>query len=217
MSRTTIEQHEVSFNAEKDLKAVGDQIIMKVVRNEKTVGGLILPKGEKTSSCIGKVISVGHGYTAPKTGELFPLPILAGDHVVTMEYMGHRMELRSGDYRIVREHGIWCMLYGKFDNDRVEVTTVVPYNGKILVNPIVKEKTDGGIFLPSDPKTQFQFADVVTVGYGWRDMDYGNFNRVEVSGGDRVVMRRYAGSQITVKGKELRIIDRQDVLAVVEE
>lgn len=216
MGRTTFDDVEVAFDVDTELRPTGDQLLMKVIRNDKTVGGIILPKGEKSSSCVGRVMSVGSGYVSPKTGKNHALAFEVGDVVVTMEYMGHRMELRSGHYRIVREHGIWCYLKGNFDKNPMVINEVIPYNGKILVRPTDKEKTDGGLIVLQE-KTMYQRCEIVAVCAGIRNMESGEIHPAEVSVGEKAIFRRYSGSQLTVKGEELRLIDQKDILFVMED
>lgn len=217
MGRTVIESHEVVFDPDNDLRPVGDQVLIKGIKNEKTVGGIILPKGEKASSFVGEVVGVGNGFLSHRTGTLFQLAVRVGDYVVTMDYMGQHLDINGHKYRLVREHGIWAILEVRHREGGFEIDKVTPYNGHILVRPLVTEKSEGGIFLPSDPKVMYQRCEIVSVGHGYRDMESGEIHQVEVSVGEKAVMRRYAGSQLTVKREELRLIDRQDILFVMEE
>lgn len=215
MSRTVIDDMEIDCDVEKDLIPTGDQVLLKEIRTDRTEGGLILPNGERTSNFIGEVVAVGSGYTG-EAGK-FPMPFRKGWVLLTMQYMGHKIELRRGNYRMVREHGIWARVFGQFRNGKCLVERVWPYHGKLLVRPGAEEKTAGGIFLPTDPKVQYRRARVLNSSRWYRDMKSGRTVPMELHGDERIVMLRYAGSQLTVKGEELRLIDRQDVLFVIEE
>jgi chaperonin GroES len=83
-----------------------------------------------------------------------------------------------------------------------------PLGARALVKETEREQTtESGIVLPDTAKEKPQNAEVVAVG---ADED------VEVSVGDVVVLRKYAGTEVELDGEEHRIVDPEDVLGVVE-
>ena len=90
-----------------------------------------------------------------------------------------------------------------------------PLQDRILVRRVEEEaKTSGGIIIPDTAKEKPQQAVVVAVGPGRSD-DEGKVHPLDVRAGDRVLLSKYAGSEVTVDGKEHLIIREDDVLGVI--
>lgn len=77
-----------------------------------------------------------------------------------------------------------------------------------------EETTQSGIILAGSAKEKPQFAEVVAVGPGG-EVD-GKEVKMELKVGDKVIMSKYAGTEIKLDGEEYVIISQKDVLAVVE-
>lgn len=70
------------------LKAIFDNIIIKVVEEEEaTVGNIFVPDLGKESSLKGKVVSVGEGHISPFTGTFLPTTLKEGQ-IVLLPIMG---------------------------------------------------------------------------------------------------------------------------------
>ena len=93
-----------------------------------------------------------------------------------------------------------------------------PTGDKVLVEPIeakeAKGKT-GGIIIPDTAKEKPMEGLVVAVGPG-KTGDDGKKVPLEVKPGDRVLVGKYGGTEIKLEGKEYRILDREDLLAILE-
>lgn len=90
-----------------------------------------------------------------------------------------------------------------------------PLLDKVVVKSAeMAETTVGGILLPGSAKEKPQIFEVVAVGPG----GVVNGERVEmtVSVGDKVVLAKYAGSEMKLDGVEYSIVAVSDILAVVE-
>ncbi|KAH1188801.1 chaperonin, mitochondrial [Glycine max] len=71
-------------------------LIEKIVPPSKTSAGILLP--EKTSQLnSGKVIAVGPG-SRDKAGNLIPVSVKEGDHVLLPEYGGTQIKLDDKEY-----------------------------------------------------------------------------------------------------------------------
>lgn len=77
-----------------------------------------------------------------------------------------------------------------------------------------EETTQSGIILAGSAKEKPQFAEVIAVGPGG-EVD-GKEVKMELKVGDKVIMSKYAGTEIKLDGEEYVIISQKDVLAVVE-
>ena len=92
---------------------------------------------------------------------------------------------------------------------------VRPLDDRIVVEPLeAEEKSRGGILLPDTAKQKPQRGRVLAVGPG-KLMDNGNRASLSVVKGDEVIYGRYAGNDISVDRKEIKILRESDILAKV--
>jgi chaperonin GroES len=92
---------------------------------------------------------------------------------------------------------------------------VRPLDDRVVVEPLeAEEKTAGGILLPDTAKQKPQRGRVIAVGPG-RLLDNGNRAVLAVGKGDEVLYGRYAGTDIEVDRKEIKILRETDILAKV--
>jgi chaperonin GroES len=94
-----------------------------------------------------------------------------------------------------------------------------PIGDRILVEP-VEEKEEkgkkGGLFIPDTAKERPMESVVVAVGTG-KAGDDGKRVPIEVKKGDRVLVSKYGGgTEIKLDGKEYKILNGDDILAVIE-
>ena len=95
---------------------------------------------------------------------------------------------------------------------------VRPLGDRILVEPIVENEEKGkkgGIIIPDTAKEKPMESLVVAVGVGKTDDD-GKRIPLEVKKGDRVLVSKYGGTEIKLDGKDYRIFNGDDVLAVID-
>ena len=94
--------------------------------------------------------------------------------------------------------------------------SVRPLEDRVLVKPLEPEKkTASGIFLPETAKEKPMQGKIVAVGPGKLDKD-GKRQPLDVKVGDRILIGKYAGSDIKLDNKEYVILTEDEVLAVVE-
>ena len=92
---------------------------------------------------------------------------------------------------------------------------VRPLDDRVVVEPLeAEEKTAGGIFLPDTAKQKPQRGRVLAVGPG-KLLDSGERAAMAVARGDEVIYGRYAGSDVEVDRKEIKILRESDILAKV--
>lgn len=77
-----------------------------------------------------------------------------------------------------------------------------------------EETTKSGIILAGSSKEKPQFAEILEVGPGG-EVD-GKEVKMQVKKGDKVVVNKYAGTEIKYEGEDLIIIKQSDILAIVE-
>ena len=91
-----------------------------------------------------------------------------------------------------------------------------PLNDRVVLKMAeAEETTESGIILSSASKEKPQVAEVIAVGPGEKD-DKGNVIPVDVKVGDKVVINKYAGTEIKLEGEEYIIVRAEDILAIVE-
>jgi len=92
---------------------------------------------------------------------------------------------------------------------------IVPLNDKLVVERLeAEEKTAGGIVLPDTAKEKPKQGKVLSKGEG-KLLENGKRAAFQVNVGDRVLFTSYAGTEVTVDGKEYLIMGEDDILAVV--
>ena len=93
---------------------------------------------------------------------------------------------------------------------------IVPLNDKIVVERLeADEKTLGGIILPDTAKEKPKQGKILAVGEG-KPLEDGGRAKFQVKVGDRVLFTNYAGSEVTLDGKEYLVMTEDDLLAVVD-
>ena len=93
---------------------------------------------------------------------------------------------------------------------------VKPLGDRVLVQPIEEQETKkGGIIIPDTAKEKPTEGIVVALGTGKTDED-GKKIPFEVKKGDRVLVSKYGGTEIKLDGKEYKIMNSDDILAIVD-
>ncbi len=93
---------------------------------------------------------------------------------------------------------------------------IKPLGDRILVEPAEeKEVKKGGIIIPDSAKEKPTEGIVVALGTGKTD-DSGKKVAFEVKKGDRVLVSKYGGTELKLDGKEYKIFNADDIIAVIE-
>ena len=91
-----------------------------------------------------------------------------------------------------------------------------PLGDRIVVKRVEAEQmTEGGIVLPDSAKEKPKEGKVLALGDG-RLLDDGTRASFQVKKNDRIIFTSYAGTEVTVDGKEYLVMSENDVLAIVE-
>ncbi len=87
---------------------------------------------------------------------------------------------------------------------------IKPLADRVLVEPAAaEEKTASGIIIPDTAKEKPQRGEVVAVGSGKKD------EPLTVKVGDQILYGKYAGTEITVEGKDYLIMRESDIFAII--
>jgi chaperonin GroES len=88
-----------------------------------------------------------------------------------------------------------------------------PLEDRIVVRAQDAESTTAsGLVIPDTAKEKPQQGEVLAVGQGRRS-DAGDLIPMDVAVGDVVVYSKYGGTEITIAGEDLLILNARDVLA----
>ena len=77
-----------------------------------------------------------------------------------------------------------------------------------------EETTKSGIILASNAKEKPQIAEVIAVGPGGK-ID-GEEIEMYIEVGQKVIVNKYAGTEVKFEGEDLIIVKQGDILAIVE-
>ena len=88
---------------------------------------------------------------------------------------------------------------------------IKPLDDRVLLEPMpAEEKTASGLIIPDSAKEKPRVGTVIAVG---TDEDL----KEKIKEGNKVLFAKYGGDEIEMNGKEYRILQRSDILGVVED
>ena len=88
--------------------------------------------------------------------------------------------------------------------------TIKPLADRVLIEPTQAETTTAsGIIIPDSAKEKPQKGTVVAVGKGTKD------EPITVKVGDSVLYGKYAGTELSVEGKDYLIMRESDIFAIL--
>ncbi len=92
---------------------------------------------------------------------------------------------------------------------------LTPLADRVLLKPVeAMETTASGIILSTATKEKPVISEVIAVGPG--GLVDGNEVKMVVKVGDKVVVAKYAGTEVKLDDKEYSIVRQSDILAIVE-
>jgi len=103
--------------------------------------------------------------------------------------------------------------FGRFEGE--QKMGFKPLHDRIAVERLgEEEKTAGGIIIPDTAQEKPSEGKVVAVGPGARKKD-GSHAEMEVKVGDIVLFGKWSGTEATIDGKELLIMQESDVMGII--
>jgi chaperonin GroES len=92
---------------------------------------------------------------------------------------------------------------------------VIPLHDRVLVKRLeAEETTKGGIIIPDTAKEKPQEAKVIAVGQG-RVGEDGKVIPLDVKKGDKVLIGKFSGTEVTIEGEEHVILREEEILAKI--
>lgn len=93
--------------------------------------------------------------------------------------------------------------------------TIKPLQDRVVVRMLeAEETTKSGIILTASAKEKPQVAEIIAVGPG--GMVDGKEVQMTLTPGQKVIMSKYAGTEVKCDDEEYIIVRQSDILAVVE-
>lgn len=93
--------------------------------------------------------------------------------------------------------------------------TIKPLADRVVIKMVeAEETTKSGIILAGTAKEKPQVAEIVAAGPG--GMVDGKEVKMEVKVGDKVLISKYAGTEVKIDDVEYTILRQSDILAIVD-
>ena len=94
--------------------------------------------------------------------------------------------------------------------------TVKPLGDRVVIKNVeAEETTKGGIILAASAQEKPQVAEIVAVGPG--GVVDGKEVKMYLKVGDKVLLSKYAGTEVKLDGEDYTILRQDDIRAIVEE
>lgn len=92
---------------------------------------------------------------------------------------------------------------------------VIPLHDRVLLKRLEeKETVKGGIIIPDTAKEKPQEAEVIAVGKG-RVAEDGKVIPLDVKKGDKVLIGKFSGTEVTINDTEHIIVREEEILAKI--
>ena len=93
--------------------------------------------------------------------------------------------------------------------------TIKPLADRVVIKMMEAEETaKGGIILAASAQEKPQVAEIVAVGPG--GVVDGKEVKMYLKVGDKVLLSKYAGTEVKLDGEDYTILRQSDILAIVE-
>jgi len=90
-----------------------------------------------------------------------------------------------------------------------------PLHDRVVVKRLdEEEKTAGGIIIPDTAKEKPMQGEIVAAGPGKRN-DSGDLSPLDVKPGDTVIFGKWSGTEVTIDGQDLLIMNESDIMGVL--
>jgi chaperonin GroES len=87
------------------IRPLGDRVVVKVLKQEQTSGGIYLPDTAQEKPQMGEVIAVGPG-KMDDDGDRLPMDVKTGERVIFAKYSGTEVKLDGAEYLLLAEKDI---------------------------------------------------------------------------------------------------------------
>jgi len=94
-------------------------------------------------------------------------------------------------------------------------SNISPLFSNVLIKPEeAAVKTTSGIYLPETAKEESQVGTVMAVGEG-KISPKGEQEKMVIKVGQKVLYKKWGGSEVKVGGEEWKLVEQNDILAII--
>lgn len=90
---------------------------------------------------------------------------------------------------------------------------VQPLADRIIIKRLDERTTEGGLIIPETTGNKSQKGLVVAVGPG--KYTNGKLQKMHINCGDNIIFNKYAGTEITISGKDYIVLKEEDIVAII--
>jgi chaperonin GroES len=196
---------------ENDVTPTNNFVLVKLPDSvESSAGGLFLTGKNKVKRSEGTIVSVGPGRMDLETGNMFDMPVEAGESVVYGKFDGVEIVIDGAKHVLIRDDDIFV----KFSGDKLTLESVAVLRNVILIEVEKSvEKAESVVLIAQSSKSKKKTTGgkVVKVGPG-RMATNGEMIEMEVVPGDLVKFRDFAGNDVEIEGKNYIVVRMPDIL-----
>jgi chaperonin GroES len=99
----------------------------------------------------------------------------------------------------------------------MKIEQIKPLHDFVLIEPLEQETTlPSGIVIPDSAKEKPQIGLVLAVGEG-KTNDKGEFKTLFIKVGQKVMYKKWGGTEIKVETKNLLLMKEEDLIAVIND
>jgi chaperonin GroES len=202
---------------DNDLHPISNFCLVKVKESlGETVGGIFIPDNAKEKATQGIVLATGSGRFHPDTANRMDMVVKVGDNVLYGKYDGSEVEYDGQTHQLIRDDDVLLTYEGK----DLDLESAIPTKDNVLIKLPVRERaTVAGLVVStstdtSDISMRPDYGEVIRVGDG---RQAGNRNKmmIQITPGDQVRIRSYAGEEVEIKGTSYLVVKCYDVLAKI--
>jgi chaperonin GroES len=90
-----------------------------------------------------------------------------------------------------------------------------PLHDRVVVRRAEAEtKTAGGIIIPGTAEEKPAEGEILAVGTGYVN-DNGETRALAVKEGDKIIFSKWAGTEVTIDGEELMVMQEKDIIGII--
>ncbi|KAF5836007.1 chaperonin 10 kd subunit-domain-containing protein [Dunaliella salina] len=184
----------------KAVKPIGDRVFVKVDKpRPRSVGGVLLPAVEMTSSTGGTVVDVGDVSM-----------VKSGDHVIFSKFAGTDISVGDDAHVLLKEEDVIGLL-----PENELIPNLTPLSDRILIKCAKAENTSSGGVLLNETLEKPNFGSVVKVGTGRKKEDSDEMVKPNVEVGQTVMYSKYSGTEFEEGDDSYIVIRESDILAAL--
>lgn len=99
----------------------------------------------------------------------------------------------------------------------MKIENLKPLQDYVLIEPLEQETTlPSGLVIPDSAKEKPQSGKILAVGVG-KSLNNGETKQLLVSVGDKVMYKKWGGTEIKIENKNLLLLREEDLIAVIND